>query len=104
MRVRELIAALQSMDPDMEVMTEGCDCWGDIEELRVVDGVVLTCREDGQTLRDERPAPEFTTAGVLTPIREVEPDDMDDAGFRRMAVVVQSWTKGSAPLDPGDLE
>jgi len=33
MTVDELISALSAYDPELEVLTEGCDCVGDIKEV-----------------------------------------------------------------------
>lgn len=33
MTVRELIEKLQKFNPDVEVITEGCDCTGDIDDV-----------------------------------------------------------------------
>lgn len=40
MTVRELIAALQSCDPDALVFTEGCDCYDDATEIRSYPGPI----------------------------------------------------------------
>lgn len=37
MRVEELIKALESCPQDAEIITEGCDCWGDIDHIDVSD-------------------------------------------------------------------
>ena len=34
MTVRELMQALRRCDPEAEVETEGCDCIGDVAEIR----------------------------------------------------------------------
>ena len=41
MTVAELIAALRAMPPDLEVHTEGCDCWGDIGHVKEVDAATF---------------------------------------------------------------
>lgn len=33
MKVKELIFELQKHDPEAEVLTEGCDCLGDVGEV-----------------------------------------------------------------------
>jgi hypothetical protein len=33
MKVRDLIVALQQHDPNAEVLSEGCDCWGDTDAV-----------------------------------------------------------------------
>ena len=33
MKVRELIAWLGAHDPEAEVLTEGCDCWGEVDAV-----------------------------------------------------------------------
>lgn len=35
MKVKELIAELQKLDPELEVSTEGCDCYGDTAKVSV---------------------------------------------------------------------
>jgi len=56
MNVKDLMEALAKFDPDLEIETEGCDCWGDVagvaqQELR--DGPeLLIFRSDGQYARD----------------------------------------------------
>jgi len=35
-KIRELVAALAAHDTETEVLTEGCDCWGEVESVRVV--------------------------------------------------------------------
>lgn len=35
MTVAELITELQKMPPDLEVTTEGCDCYGDVGSVEV---------------------------------------------------------------------
>ncbi len=35
MKVKELIKALESCPQDAEIITEGCDCWGDCDHLDV---------------------------------------------------------------------
>lgn len=45
MKVAELITKLQAMPPDADVETEGCDCIGQAEGVRLdVDGSVLITR------------------------------------------------------------
>lgn len=44
MTVAELLRHLHEMPPDLEVCTEGCDCWGDVGAVVVSDGVVLLKR------------------------------------------------------------
>ena len=39
MTVRELINALLEMPLDMEVSTEGCDCYGDVAKVAVDDEI-----------------------------------------------------------------
>lgn len=51
MTVYELIKKLEQMCPDSEVITEGCDCYGDCADV-VVDGEqVLLTRTDGDYAR-----------------------------------------------------
>lgn len=47
-----LIAELQKQDPNNLVMTEGCDCWGDVVAVQLIPKVlgdstpiVLICRD-----------------------------------------------------------
>jgi hypothetical protein len=47
MKVCELIAELQRHDPEAEVVTEGCDCWGDTNAVRRVTSKAYT--KDGRT-------------------------------------------------------
>lgn len=45
MNIEQLIAALEEIeDKSTEVFTEGCDCWGDVNSVEVVDGTLLICR------------------------------------------------------------
>lgn len=46
MKVHELIETLKHAPPEAEVITEGCDCYGDIEFAVLRDGEVLLCRSD----------------------------------------------------------
>jgi hypothetical protein len=34
-KVRELIAALEEVDPELEVVTQGCDCDGDVAKVSI---------------------------------------------------------------------
>lgn len=50
MTVQELIAALQTQPPLLDVITEGCDCYGDahhveLDERADGDWKVVICRE-----------------------------------------------------------
>lgn len=49
MTVGELIEALKGMPPEREVMTEGCDCWGDVKGV-VLSDIVLITRSDGDVV------------------------------------------------------
>lgn len=74
MKVRDLLAALRECPPDAEVLTEGCDCHGDVASLELYgpgrrrpagalflrrtqdrygrpDGGVLGATQDGPLLR-----------------------------------------------------
>lgn len=67
MTVAELIEELSKHDASFEVMTEGCDCWGDSEAVEVVsrvqaearfseptgDRMVVICRSGGDVLGDK---------------------------------------------------
>jgi len=48
MKVRELIEKLSHFDPDAEVLTEGCDCYGDTADVveHVGTTTVLIARGD----------------------------------------------------------
>lgn len=46
MKVRDLIAALQSQDPDSEVHVEGCDCVEAAAQVHSQNGFVLIGRAD----------------------------------------------------------
>lgn len=37
MRVKHLIEELSKCDPEMEVQTEGCDCYGDTVSVKVLE-------------------------------------------------------------------
>ena len=61
MKVRELIEALQPLDQEAEVYTEGCDCIGDTgfvtcepSETRFADDkpCVVICRSEGDIARN----------------------------------------------------
>jgi hypothetical protein len=48
MTVKELIAELEKMPPDAEVLTEGCDCLGDAKAVTLWrDGTVRIERTEG---------------------------------------------------------
>lgn len=49
MKVSELIEALKTMPQDAEIVTEGCDCYGDCARLKnkPEEKTVLLCRSDG---------------------------------------------------------
>ena len=53
MKVRELIEKLQSVPPDAEVLTEGCDCTGDVASVQwdSKDGTVMLARSDSTFAR-----------------------------------------------------
>lgn len=64
MKVKELIIRLQKMNGESEVLTEGCDCWGEVEETISLrqeaygdDPFVLICRPEAtgyqRTMRSE---------------------------------------------------
>lgn len=38
MKVKHLINELRKINPDLEVITEGCDCWGPTFRVEVCDG------------------------------------------------------------------
>ena len=45
--VGELVAALQQMDQNAPVLTEGCDCYGNVVKVSVFgDGFVVIERDD----------------------------------------------------------
>ena len=44
--VGELIEMLKDLPASTRVLTEGCDCWGDVCDLRVEDDYVLLRRTD----------------------------------------------------------
>ena len=48
--VGELLEALKTIPADMPVITEGCDCYGTIRQLEVIDGTLYLNRE-----KHERP-------------------------------------------------
>lgn len=37
MTVQELIDALQRLPPDINVLTEGCDCYGDAKAVEILE-------------------------------------------------------------------
>ena len=39
MTVEELIEALKTMPPAIEVHTEGCDCYGDVAEVELAEAL-----------------------------------------------------------------
>ncbi len=47
MTVKELREALSSYPDDAEIVTEGCDCFGDVGHVQQYTGKVLLCRTDG---------------------------------------------------------
>ena len=57
MTVKELIEKLKTFDPEYEVRTEGCDCYGDVGyvvEIEYGGGKVAgIMRTDGDYFRDE---------------------------------------------------
>ena len=56
MTVRELIKELHRMPPDAEVTTEGCDCYGDVGKVTLVQSTRSAPR---RVWRDrKKPAPE----------------------------------------------
>jgi hypothetical protein len=55
MEVSQLIALLQQMPQDAEVITEGCDCTGDTHAVMLDDGGQVTIlREEGAIRGHER--------------------------------------------------
>ena len=52
MTVAELIRDLQALPQSLDVMTEGCDCHGDVARAVVDRGGVLLVRSDGDWLDD----------------------------------------------------
>jgi hypothetical protein len=43
-RVKDLVAALQRVDPEALVYTEGCDCSGNVCSIDISDDSVMLCR------------------------------------------------------------
>lgn len=37
MTVAELIEKLRALPPDAPVLADGCDCWGEAQDVRLVD-------------------------------------------------------------------
>jgi hypothetical protein len=68
MKTRELVEALQGLletrpeIADMEVWTEGCDCFGDVAGLAVRDSMLILARssEEPMSLPEPEPAREWT--------------------------------------------
>jgi len=57
MNVAELIEKLQAIEPDLEVHTQGCDCYGDVADISLRDGYILLTRSDGPYEGEEVPEP-----------------------------------------------
>ena len=49
MKVKELIKILKKCNPEYEVRTEGCDCYGDVEFVndKYLENEVFLGRKDG---------------------------------------------------------
>jgi hypothetical protein len=55
MRVKELIAELQKFDGDLEVITEGCDCDGDVGSVQLIPAEIGRLGENkGKVLTSEK--------------------------------------------------
>ena len=65
MKVSELMAKLQLMPPDAEVETEGCDCIGQAEGVRLDGDSVLITRTVDESDRARR--------GLLYPLFDDDP-------------------------------
>ncbi len=59
MNVAELIEKLQAIEPDLEVHTQGCDCYGDVADISLRDGYILLARSDGQEEYEVQPETEL---------------------------------------------
>lgn len=46
MKIKDLIIELQKYPEDLEVKTEGCDCWGDVSGVSKIGDEVLITRPD----------------------------------------------------------